>query len=93
MMSTVRYNGKDYLTRTFEVINDGFKESITIADEALMKAFGDDIAKWGDEANNIDEQIYFYLEVEKLELPASEIAEKHLDEPMEFVSEGFVEEE
>lgn len=89
--NTTIYKGLAYVTRTFKVILEGESETITIAIDTLSEALGGE--KLGHvldkEADAIDEQIYFYLEGEKITLSGKEICEQHLDEPMKFVREIF----
>jgi hypothetical protein len=89
IMNKITYKGIDYPTRTFNVVIEGDKRQYTIATESLSDAMGDDKEVFGSEANEIDNEIYFYVEDEVLELDANEICNDHLDEPMEFVSEEF----
>ena len=43
----------------------------------------------GSEANDIDIEIYFYVEDSVIKLSGKEICLLHLDEPMEFIEEEF----
>lgn len=89
-MDTIIYKGKEYPTRTFEVKYEGEKHTHTIATESLATAIGidDDYdGSLGDEEENIDQSIYFYVEDEVLLLDAKEICLEHLDIPMKFISE------
>jgi hypothetical protein len=85
----ITYKGKVYVTRTFKVMYEGGTHTHTIAIETLMEAFGEDMDKWDEQANALDQQIYFYLEGEKITLSGKEICEQHLDIPMKFVREIF----
>jgi hypothetical protein len=87
--NTITYKGHVYVTRTFKVICEGESRTYTIAIETLSDAMGEDKEKHDTEANNIDNQIYFYLEGEKITLSGKEICEEHLDMPMKFVREIF----
>jgi hypothetical protein len=87
--NTVTYKGLAYVTRTFVVMFEGEKHTFTIATELLSEAMGQEWDEWGSEAHKLDNQIYFYLEGEKITLSGKEICEKHLDEPMKFVREIF----
>jgi hypothetical protein len=84
---TLSYKGHVYVIRTFEVICEGAKRTYTIAIETLFEAFGEDMDKWDEQAHALDQQIYFYLEGEKITLSGKEICEEHLDVPMKFVRE------
>lgn len=82
-MDMIEFNGTEYPSRTFLVRIDGVKQDITIAsselsDELAMVMQGTD-KDMAEEAENIDDGIYFYLDAYLLELEASEICEKHLD--------------
>lgn len=88
-MNTITFQGKEYPTRTFNVMFEGEKHTYTIATDSLYDALGDDKEKYGTEANEIDNEIYFYVEDEVIGLDATEICQDYLDEPMEFISEEF----
>ena len=88
--NTVTYKGNVYVTRTFEVMFEGEKHTYTIAIDTLFEAFGDEWEEFGSEANKLDNQIYFYLEGEKITLSGKEICEEHLDVPMKFIKEIFL---
>jgi hypothetical protein len=83
----IKFKGKEYPTRTFVVEFDEMQHTYTIATESLSEAMGDNKEKHGTRANEIDNQIYFYVEDEVIELGADEICNDHLDIPMEFVKE------
>ena len=85
----VEYKGVKYPTRIFNVIVEGELEQYTISVESLSEAMGDDKEKHDTEANNIDNQIYFYVEDEIIDLTGEDICENHLDVPMVFVEEVF----
>jgi len=90
-MDTINYKGKEYPTRTFNVICEGDERTYTIATDSLAEAIGinDEYdGTLGDEEENIDQSIYFYVEDEVINLDAEEICKDHLDVEMEFVSEG-----
>jgi hypothetical protein len=86
-MNTIKFKGIEYPTRTFIVICEDEKREYTIATESLSDAMGDDKEEYGTEANDIDNEIYFYVEDEVIELGADEICNDHLDVSMEFVKE------
>lgn len=85
----IKFNGKEYPSRTFEVICEGEERQYTISTESLSEAMGDDKEKHGTEANNIDNEIYFYVEDEVINLPAEEICKNHLDVEMVLFKEIF----
>lgn len=87
-MNKVTFRSKEYPVRTFEVIIDGEEETIVIATESLSEAMlNDDGDTYDNEGYNLDNEIYFYVSDEIINLDASKICEEHLDEPMEFVKE------
>ena len=86
-MNKITFKGKEYPIRTFIVLFEDEKHEYTIATESLSDAMGDDKEEFGTEANEIDNEIYFYVEDEVIELGADEICNDHLDESMEFVKE------
>jgi hypothetical protein len=86
-MNKIKFKGKEYPTRTFIVICEDEKCEYTIATESLSDAMGDNKEKHGTKANDIDNEIYFYVEDEVIELGADEICNDHLDVSMEFVKE------
>lgn len=90
-METITFKGKEYPTRTFNVILDGDNETteIIITTYSLSDAMGDDKEINDTEANDIDNTIYFYVENSAIDLDADVICQNHLDEPMEFVEELF----
>jgi len=85
----ITYKGKEYPTRTFVVEFDDMQHTYTIATESLSDAMGDDKEKFDTEANEIDNEIYYYVEDEQIELGADEICNDLLDISMEFVKEIF----
>lgn len=92
----IQYKDKNYPTRTFRVLrNDGseYEYEYQIATESLSDALALDEDREGmsleDKEHFIDNQIYFYVPDKVLLLDAHLICEKHLDEPMEFISEVF----
>jgi hypothetical protein len=86
---SIQFKGVDYPTRTFTVISDEFDGSntYTIATESLFNALDDKYEMDGTEEKNIDEQIYFYVEDEVINLTAHEICSNHLDITMTCVEE------
>jgi len=88
-MNTITFQGKEYPTRTFKVMFEGDEHTYTIATDSLYEALGDGKEKYGTEANEIDNEIYFYVEDEVIELDAAEICQDCLDEPMQCISEEF----
>jgi hypothetical protein len=89
-MNTITFNGKEYPTRTFKVMFEGSKHTYKIATDSLYDALGDDKEIHGSEANEIDNEIYFYVEDDVINLDAVEICQDCLDEPMEFISEELI---
>ena len=87
----VEYKKKKYPTRTFVVESPeiGGKRTYTIATESLSEALGDKKEEWDTEENDIDCEIYFYVEDEVIGMDAEEICKNHLDVPMDFIEEEF----
>lgn len=85
----VEYKGVKYPTRTFVVESEeiGGERTYTIATESLSEALGDGKEEWDTEENDIDSEIYFYVEDEVIGLDAEEICKNHLDVPMDFIEE------
>lgn len=76
---------KEYPTREFRVeMPDGSIMDITIATESLQNAL--DIVDYPSD-DSLDEEIYFYVEDHLIDLPAEEICQKHLDEPLKLIEE------
>ncbi len=87
-METVTYKGKEYPTRTLKVSIEGDERDITIATQELSNAMGVTKENVGTEEENIDSDIYFYVDNEEiLGLEGTELCRNWLDEPMEFISE------
>jgi len=89
---SIKYNGKEYPVRTFNVIMEGVEHTITIASESLSEAIGinDEYeGTLGDAEEAIDQSIYYYVEDEVIGIDAEEICKDYLDIEMEFVSEEF----
>jgi hypothetical protein len=87
----VHYKDYNYPTRTFVVESPeiGGRRTYTIATESLSEALGDKKEVWDTKENDIDSEIYFYVEDEVIGLDAEEICEKYLDVPMKFIEEDF----
>lgn len=87
-MNKITFKGKEYPTRTFVVEFDEMQHTYTIATESLAEALGVHGAKdLTGRAEQIDNEIYYYVEDEQIKLGADEICNDHLDIPMEFVKE------
>jgi len=88
----VEYNGVKYPIRTFNVICEGQPCQYTIGVESLSDLILDklDTTNGNDsEARDVDNQIYFYVEDEEIDLDPKVICAECLDIPMVFVSEEF----
>ena len=84
------YKGKKYPKRTFICKeSDGAETTRVIATQSLSNAMGKDKEIEGSEANDIDCEIYYYVEDDVIKLSGKEICLLHLDEPMEFIEEEF----
>jgi GTPase Era involved in 16S rRNA processing len=88
-MDTVKFKDKSYPIRTFEVVYYGDKRTFIVSVESLSKAMGEDKEKWNTEASRLDNEIYYYVKDDIIELPAKYICEHHLDVEMIFESELF----
>ena len=88
-MNTIKFNGKNFRTRTFDVICEGASRTYTIAEEKLFFEFGENMDAWSDEANSIDQKIYFFVTDEQILFTAEKIVNDCLDVPMEFIKEVF----
>lgn len=86
-MIMIIYKGKEYPTKTFDVIIDGNVQTITIATDALSKAFGANPDNWDEEATAIDEQLYFYVERKYFRKSDEQIARYALDDSFELAME------
>ena len=84
-MDKITYKGEEYPVRTLVVEYDNKQMGITLGVESLAKAMDYDFDRPGNQV--VDNEIYFYVEDEILELPAEEICKNHLDIPMSFISE------
>jgi hypothetical protein len=87
-MDSIKYKGKEYPTRLFIVNNPEFGENqvIRIGNYSLNSDMGN-IEDYGDEEFDVDDEIYYYVDDNELELSAVEICKNHLDVPMEFIEE------
>lgn len=87
----IDYNGVKYPKRTLLVKLPEFDEEqeITISTQSLSDAMGNDKEVEETEANNLDCEIYFYVEDDVIGMDAEEICDNHLDEPIELVEEVF----
>jgi hypothetical protein len=84
----VKYKDNEYRIRTFIVIeDDGAETQRTIATQSLSDAMGEDKEVWDTKANDIDCQIYYYVEDEQIDLSPEDICQFYLDMPMKFVDE------
>lgn len=88
----ITYKGKDYPTRTFLVhhpeLPEGGTIAYTIGTRSLEKVLlVEDASPIDEEAESIDEAIYFYIEDSAMTLSAKEIVEKHLDISMTLKEE------
>lgn len=89
-MDKVIYKQKKYPVRTFTITSEETGEvTYTIAEDALFEAISknDKHESDGSVENKIDNEIYFYVEDGKLELPAEEICKDCLDIEFKFISE------
>ncbi len=75
-MNTIRYKKSNYPTRDLLLKIDGNPMRVTIAPQYFCNAL--DLEE--EEAQEIDDNIYFYVDDSKFWLDAATIAEKHLDE-------------
>lgn len=92
IMSYVEYKGKKYPTRQIQIQepNDDCEFTAVIASEQLCEAYGDpDEVEWDERAQSLDAYIYFYVSPEVMLKDAQEIAEEHLDEHFDLITEIF----
>jgi hypothetical protein len=92
IMSYVEYKGKKYPTRQIQIkeSNDDCEFTAVIASEKLCEAYGNpDEVDWDENAQSLDAYIYFYVSPELMLKDAQEIAEEHLDEPFDLITEIF----
>jgi len=82
----VTYKGIEYRTREMRVKFSGGEMEITVAGKSLADVlFTDDNEPVDEEAEWIDEDIYYYTD--NINLPAEEICATGLDEPMTLIEE------
>jgi hypothetical protein len=75
----------EFPIREFRVeMSDGTIQDITIATESLEDSL--DIVDNPND-NSLDMEIYFYVQDDLINLPAEEICQEHLDEPLKFIEE------
>lgn len=87
----IEYKGVKYPTRALFVGGLHLDEPQThiIATESLSEALGENKEKIGTEENDIDCEIYFYVEDDVIGLDAEEICKNHLDTEFDFIEEEF----
>lgn len=76
----ITYNNKNYPTREMTIMIDGEATDITIATQSLSDAMGDEKEVNDSEEEGIDEDIYFYVGDDEIDLPEDVIAGSYLDE-------------
>ena len=88
-MDTIKYKGKEYPTRTFLVNSPEFGEpqEIKISVMSLVMAMEGKYGINGSVEQDIDEEIYIYVEDEEIKLTPEEICKSCLDIPMEFLED------
>lgn len=86
----ITFNGITYPTRRLKVASflTGVM-TITIATESLQDVLLQDCEPVSDEAETIDEGIYFYVPDEVMKYHEENIAELHLDEPFTLIEEIY----
>lgn len=84
---SITYKGKEYPTRNITIIIDREPTCITIVQDSLSTAFGENPDKWDEEAKDIDEQIYFYVARGCFKKSDEYIAKHCLDEEFELYIE------
>lgn len=87
----IEYKGVLYPVRTFDIkfIDEdrGDEENyIMIAPQSLSDALGEKKEEIGTDEENIDCDIYFYVEDDKFGLDGEDICKNHLDDVVEFVN-------
>ena len=90
-----KYKKNNYPSRTFVIKRKGWKhtETITISVASLESEMIKNRPSLGSGTEQkIDEQIYFYVDDDKITLSAEEICNSHVDEPVKFIEEIFDEE-
>jgi hypothetical protein len=82
--NSIKIGNQEFPTRTFNVIINGDERRITIGISSLNK-----VLNWENNPVHkyIDQTIYFYVKDDDILLPANDICENCLYEPIEFVSE------
>lgn len=88
-MQKITYNNKQYPLRTLDCYQTGAipktRRSFGVSVQSLLTAMGE---VHNEEAQQLDDEIYFYIADELIELPAKEICSNHLDVPYTFVEEN-----
>lgn len=80
------YKGIKYPTRSLIVLLNGMEQEIRIAPKSLLDIMGDPDDYDTDE-EEIDNEIYFYVEDNVMIMDGGIICEKHLDVPILFIEE------
>jgi hypothetical protein len=84
----IRYKGTKYPTRSFQVSSkETGKMDITISTVSLEAQIMDDGVPHSSLEEDIDSDIYFYLDDELMNLPAKTICKEHLDIPFRLIEE------
>ncbi len=88
-MDTIKYKGKEYPTITFLVNSPEFDEpqEVKISVISLNTAMDGRYEINGTEEQDIDDEIYFYVEDEEIRLDAKVICKSCLDIPMELIED------
>ena len=86
-MDTIKFKGKEYPCRTFEMKGDCEEVSDShlvalISVESLFEAMD-----WEGEDSELDNKIYYYVPDKEITLPAETICAECLDLPFKFVEE------
>jgi len=89
-MNSIVYKGVEYPTRLFVVDNPEFGEEqvIRIGTYSLNSDMGD-AGEFGEEEELVDDQIYYYVDDNEIELSGEEICKNYLDVPLVFIAERF----
>lgn len=89
-VDSVEYKGKEYPVRTFDVIiPDVGEQTIIVSVQSLSDAMGEKKEIEGTKANDIDCQIYFYMDDDAIGLDAVDICKQHLDTELTLIEEVF----
>ena len=81
----VTYKGKKYQLKTFDIMLDDEVRTITVAPQSLADAMTIELMeKEGTEENDIDCEIYHFIDDDAMDLPIEVIAGAHLDESFEL---------